>query len=116
MNRTEQESFRPLLRQAIEEAGQALHATAAEDTAPVSPDVAIGRLSRLDSMQMQQMALAMQQRQKEAIRELQEALRRIDQGVFGRCQLCGQDIPAERLRYLPAATCCVTCLEKHSRR
>ena len=47
---------------------EAIEASLAEDdpeSKPVAPDVAIGRLSRLESMQFQQMNLAQQRRQQE---------------------------------------------------
>jgi RNA polymerase-binding protein DksA len=35
------------------------------------------------------------------------ALRRIDEGTYGRCERCGQEIEAERLEALPWATLCI---------
>ncbi len=40
---------------------------------------------------------------------LEEAERRLDQGTYGRCRLCGAAIPAERLMALPEADLCVPC-------
>ena len=37
------------------------------------------------------------------------ALEKIDAGTYGKCENCGQDIPAERLEAVPAATLCVAC-------
>ncbi|NBB81177.1 MAG: hypothetical protein GVY36_17350, partial [Verrucomicrobia bacterium] len=80
-----------------------------EDTEAISPDKAIGRLSRLDSMQMQQMAVGMQSRMREEIKQLKEALQRIDRGRYGTCELCRKDIPLERLEFQLDATICVSC-------
>ncbi len=41
--------------------------------------------------------------------EVLAALRRIDEGVYGKCERCGREIPPERLEALPTATLCVTC-------
>ena len=84
----------------------------AGDTAVIEPDVAIGRLSRLDSMQSQQMALAAKRRLEDERTRLHEALRRIDTGAFGRCLLCGQDIALERLDTQPDAVTCVPCARR----
>ncbi|WP_329172600.1 TraR/DksA family transcriptional regulator [Streptomyces sp. NBC_01477] len=37
------------------------------------------------------------------------ALERLDRGGYGRCEVCGEPIPQERLDVLPAATTCVRC-------
>jgi len=42
-------------------------------------------------------------------REIDAALARMDEGTYGRCESCGQDIPFERLEARPTATLCVTC-------
>jgi len=45
------------------------------------------------------------------VNEAREALRRIENGTFGRCEECGQAIPAERLDALPYARFCTHCAE-----
>jgi len=82
---------------------------AKSDAAVVSPDNAIGRLSRLDSMQMQEMALDAQRRREARIRQLQEALERMDSGDYGTCALCHQTIEYERLSTYPEAPVCGRC-------
>jgi DnaK suppressor protein len=42
-------------------------------------------------------------------REVSDALRRIDEGVYGKCELCGEAVPVERLEAIPAARLCVSC-------
>jgi len=80
-----------------------------EETKPIAPDVAIGRLSRLDSMQMQQMALEMERRQKVELKDLEDALDRIAKGTYGTCELCRAEIAEERLLAVPTATLCISC-------
>lgn len=108
MTPEKQETFRPLLEERIEEAKTEI-AQSSEDTKPISPDVSIGRLSRLDSMQMQQMALEARRRQQMLLVRLEEALLRLNQGTFGRCLQCGKDIAEERLQYQPDAVLCIHC-------
>lgn len=36
-----------------------------------------------------------------------DALPRLDRGEWGRCETCGEEIPAERLEILPTTTSCV---------
>lgn len=41
--------------------------------------------------------------------QIEDALRRIDAGTFGRCDRCGVDIASERLEALPHAGLCLEC-------
>lgn len=43
------------------------------------------------------------------VKELREAIDRIDRGVYGRCTRCGADIGAARLAALPATGTCARC-------
>lgn len=100
------------LRQIIEARVAELEAELAKDdveSKPIAPDVAIGRLSRLDSMQGQQMSLAMQRRRREELNRLRQTLNGLDAPLFGICPLCRQPIAFERLKAMPNATLCVAC-------
>ena len=84
-------------------------AASPEDTEAVSPDQAIGRLSRLDAMQMQQVAVDAERRRENRITELTLALQRMDDGEYGSCQRCSKDINYARLETLPEARFCGDC-------
>ena len=43
------------------------------------------------------------------IAETRQALLRIEQGTYGACAKCGDDISEERLKALPTATLCIKC-------
>ncbi|MER5972510.1 TraR/DksA C4-type zinc finger protein [Streptomyces sp. NPDC002055] len=43
--------------------------------------------------------------------ELDRALERLERGDYGRCEGCGEPIPAARLEARPAASTCVRCAE-----
>lgn len=79
-------------------------------SAPVKPDNAIGRLSRLDAMQQQQMQLAIRRQRQEYLERLKSALRLVDKGRFGICRICGDDIPDDRLEIIPDTEMCTPCL------
>lgn len=49
---------------------------------------------------------AMGESDRERVEEIEEALRRIDQGTYGFCQFTGEPIPLERLREIPWARYC----------
>lgn len=46
------------------------------------------------------------------VSEIDQALERLDARTYGRCVLCGNDIPEERLRAVPWAALCVPCSAK----
>lgn len=46
------------------------------------------------------------------IYHLNEALRRIDDGTYGVCAVCGKQISKERLEAVPHATKCIECKSK----
>lgn len=46
------------------------------------------------------------------LRLTDDALRRIDQGTYGRCERCGEEIDPARLEILPYTTLCVKCKQK----
>jgi DnaK suppressor protein len=85
-----------------------LHASAG-DEAVVTLDTSIGRLSRMDAMQQQQMALELKRRKEQYRLRLENALKRMDQGTYGRCGRCKGPITAERLEIQPDAVLCVHC-------
>jgi DnaK suppressor protein len=41
--------------------------------------------------------------------EVTKALSRLDDGTYGKCERCGNEIPIERLEAIPTASLCVTC-------
>ena len=50
------------------------------------------------------------------IKKVDEALKRIDDGCFGECDECGEDIELKRLEARPTATLCVSCKEDQERK
>lgn len=50
------------------------------------------------------------------IKKVDEALRRIEEGTFGLCDECGEDIELRRLEARPTATLCVGCKEEQERK
>lgn len=55
------------------------------------------------------------ERAEDRLRLIDEALARVDNGSYGICAECGDDIPVERLKALPFAVFCVDCQEKRTR-
>ena len=79
------------------------------DTAAVAPDNAIGRVSRMDSIMSQEVAKAMVAAKQKRLVDLHAARRRLDDGSFGMCAACFEDIEFERLEAAPETLLCQTC-------
>lgn len=43
------------------------------------------------------------------IKKIDDALSKVDDGSYGKCRVCGKDIPRERLEFIPYADMCVSC-------
>ena len=69
----------------------------------------VGRLSRMDALQGQAMARATAARRDALSLRVKAALNRIEDGEFGYCEDCGEDIARKRLQLDPTATRCISC-------
>src|SRR3990170_4426225 len=82
----------------------------AVDRAPVTLDQnSVGRLSRIDAMQVQAMALAAERRRQAERLRIRSALKRLDEGEWGYCLVCGDEIAPARLEHDPSAAQCIGC-------
>jgi DnaK suppressor protein len=91
---------------------QTLAQASQEGTAPVELDQArVGRLSRMDAIQAQEMAQEAARRRQRQLLEIDGALQRMESGDFGYCFVCGEEIDVRRLAVDPTSTRCVSCAE-----
>lgn len=84
-------------------------ASLAQQTGPVAPDNAIGRISRMEAITSRQISEAKLRDARSRLVLLGHALSRIDHRDFGLCITCGDPIPSARLELLPEARFCVDC-------
>jgi len=73
----------------------------------------IGDLSQLDFDENIDYTLL--NMQIERLRELEDALDRLEEGTYGICEECGTPINVERLKVLPFTTYCVQCQERREK-
>jgi len=82
----------------------------AADSLPVTLDQqSVGRVSRIDAIQQQQMARANQEQTALNLKQVVLALGRIDSGEYGICLDCGEVIAFARLQARPFVTLCIEC-------
>lgn len=88
----------------------ALQAAAKDNRKPVALDQqSVGRLSRMDSLQVQAMDKAAQARRDVQIRRIDAALARIESGDYGYCVRCDEPITPKRLALDPSTPLCIGC-------
>jgi DnaK suppressor protein len=56
--------------------------------------------------------LRIRDREAKLIKKIKKALERIENGSFGICETCGEEISIERLRARPVTTQCIECKTK----
>jgi DnaK suppressor protein len=77
---------------------------------PVKLDqTSVGRLSRIDALQNQQLTRGLEARENARHAQILEALRRIEDGSYGVCAGCERPIPYERLLVFPETVRCAEC-------
>jgi DnaK suppressor protein len=69
----------------------------------------VGRLSRMDAMQAQAMSVQADQRRKQELQRIKEALKSLENGDYGYCHNCGEMINPLRLKSNLTVTLCVDC-------
>ncbi len=106
------ERLRQRLQSSLDEVMQQL-AGSDDSTRPVELDQqSVGRVSRIDAIQQQQMALAGREQGERLALAIRQALQRIEDGSYGYCLHCEEPIALARLEARPQATLCVACQEK----
>ncbi len=106
----------PLFKALIEARKQAIFDTKARfsvNTETVELDQSkVGRLSRMDAMQIQEMSLEAERRQNRELTALDHALKRIENQNYGICSKCDEDINPKRLEVDPVTLLCINCANK----
>lgn len=96
-------------RAELENLAQAAH----DDARPVELDQSrVGRLSRMDALQVQAMAQETERRRHIELTRITRALELMEEGEYGYCQSCGNEIPVRRLELDPSSLVCVDCAGK----
>ena len=78
-------------------------------TKPVSIDTPIGRLSRMDAIQQQNMSQATRRSTQQRLARVEAALQRYENDEYGLCLECDEPISFARLKARPDALFCINC-------
>ena len=111
MNQQELNTLRDLIESEIESCKTSIEQIT-PSAKPISPDNAIGRLSRADGMNDQGISSAALSNTREKLYKLEQARDNLNQPGFGDCTICGNPIAVERLAALPESTRCTRCASR----
>lgn len=64
---------------------------------------------RSEASQLNDMEIAQLKHEMAELRQVEDALQRIEAGIYGVCASCGENIAPERMRILPATRLCLSC-------
>jgi len=111
MEQKQLDVFRQALISSREELVQ-LNTDSKEASGTVTLDQSkVGRLSRMDALQAQQMAQETTRRRQLQLQKIDSALRRMETGDYGFGFKWGDDISLARLGFDPASTRCIGCMD-----
>ncbi len=89
---------------------ETLSAQSSENRKPVALDQqSVGRLSRMDSLQVQAMDQAQELQRRKTMLRIKTALTRIENDDFGYCVTCDEPIVEKRLALDPSTPLCIGC-------
>ena len=79
---------------------------------PVSPDSAIGRLTRMEAINAKSISEASLRSFKVKLEKLNRARAKLDDPDFGICIRCEEPIPVKRIMLMPETALCVSCADR----
>jgi len=80
-----------------------------ELTSPISPDCAIGRVSRMDAINNKTINEAALRKAENKLKGLKLAHQNMNDADFGKCARCNNEIPLGRILLMPHSRFCVHC-------
>jgi DnaK suppressor protein len=87
-----------------------------DTTKPVDLEQPIGRLSRMDAIQNQQIAKANRRNDELRLRLVLAAINNLDDGDYGLCTRCDGPIDFRRLKARPEARMCIDCARESEKK
>jgi len=86
-----------------------MEAEKTKNTVKASEESASDPMDQASNQLERDFLLRLRDRESKLIVKIKEALERIENGTFGVCEECGEEISLKRLRARPMATLCIHC-------
>jgi DnaK suppressor protein len=99
-----------IFRQILEAKRNELHA-GGSDREEILISNEAEEFDRLQQQLNREVAIRNLDRESKLLKEIRAALKRMDEGTFGICLRCEEDIPEKRLKAVPWAAYCISCQE-----
>lgn len=107
MDQKDLEMFRTRLNQMLDDILQKGEETIVDMTD--APEVYADPADRATAESDRSFTLRLRDRERKLIKKIQAALQRIENGTFGECEECGEEIGVPRLKARPVTTLCINC-------
>src|SRR5438552_15347194 len=114
LKKKELKRFREILQQKKAEILKNAKRTLNEDMTLDSDDLP-DEMDLASSEYLQSFTFRLRGREKSFLDKINRALERVDDGTFGVCEQCGEEISIKRLEARPEATLCIRCKEDQER-
>ena len=114
MNKTQLKKFKGLLQEKRDEIVKKAKQTLEEDMALDANDLP-DEMDLASSEYLQSFTFRLRGREKVFLDKIDKALRKIEDGSFGTCEECGEEISVKRLEARPETTLCIRCKEDQER-
>jgi len=114
MNKVQLKKFKTLLTEKRDEIVKKAKQTLEEDMTLDANDLP-DEMDLASSEYLQSFTFRLRGREKVFLDKIEKALRKIEEGSFGVCEECGEEISVKRLEARPETTLCIRCKEDQER-
>jgi DnaK suppressor protein len=114
VNKQQLKKFKQLLTEKRDEIVKKAKQTLEEDMALDANDLP-DEMDLASSEYLQSFTFRLRGREKVFLDKIDKALRKIEDGSFGVCEECGEEISVKRLEARPETTLCIRCKEDQER-
>ena len=114
MNKVQLKKFKKMLTEKRDEIVKKAKQTLEEDMTLDANDLP-DEMDLASSEYLQSFTFRLRGREKVFLDKIEKALRKIEEGSFGVCEECGEEISIKRLEARPETTLCIRCKEDQER-
>lgn len=113
----ELESFRKIILKQIDDTNEIIEHRVNSGAKSVSIESGDSHQEEMGTEnQARELSLFIAQRENKFVKNLENAIKRIDNGTYGACRSCGELIGKKRLQIVPHATLCIKCKSNKERK